>query len=170
MVERRPGLTFLSHTVLIVGIALLVLPIYIAFVASTHSASELTQAPLPIFPGYYFLVNYKTILTQGIAATGGQPIGPMMLNSLIMALLIAFGKITVSIISAYAVVYFQFPFRKTCFWLIFVTLMLPVEVRILPTFEVVAKLHMLNSYAGLSLPLIASATATFLFRQFFVPF
>ena len=92
----------------------------------------------------------------------------MMLNSLVMALLIAVGKIAISIISAYAIVYFRFPFRMAIFWIIFITLMLPVEVRIYPTYKIVADLHLLDSYAGLSLPLIASATATLLFRQFFM--
>lgn len=168
MVERRRYLTILTHLTLIIGIAIVVLPIYIAFVASTHTAKELMHAPIPIWPGHHLLSNYMTVLGKGMASTGGQPIGPMLWNSLIMALFIAVGKIAVSIISAYAVVYFRFPFRKTCFWLIFITLMMPVEVRILPTFQVVADLGMLNNYAGLTLPLIASATATFLFRQFFM--
>jgi sn-glycerol 3-phosphate transport system permease protein len=92
----------------------------------------------------------------------------MLVNSFIMAVLITVGKIAISIISAYAIVWFRFPFRVLAFWLIFITLMLPVEVRILPTFKVVADFGMLNSWAGLTLPLIASATATFLFRQFFM--
>lgn len=168
MVERHPILTALTHGVLILGILAVCLPIYIAFVASTHSVTDLLQAPIPIFPGHLLLKNYSTIITRGLAATGGQPLAPLLLNSLIMALTIAIGKIILSILSAYAVVYFRFPFRKTFFWLIFVTLMLPVQVRIVPTFEVVARLDLLNSYAGLSLPLLASATATFLFRQFFM--
>jgi len=96
------------------------------------------------------------------------PVGTMLMNSLIMALGISLGKIAISIISAFAIVYFRFPMRKTFFWLIFVTLMLPVEVRILPTYKVVSDLGMLNSYFGLTIPIIASATATFLFRQFFL--
>lgn len=159
---------FWVHVLLILAAILVIFPVYIAIIASTHSAQELLHAPIPILPGHYFWENYRVVLTNGLAANGGEPILPMMLNSLIMALLIAFGKISVSIISAYAVVYFKFPCRLVFFWMIFLTLMLPVEVRILPTFEVVASLNMLNSYAGLSLPLIASATATFLFRQFFM--
>ena len=116
----------------------------------------------------HFLQNYTTVLGTGMEAAGSVPVGMMMWNSLVMALMIAVGKISISIIAAYAIVYFRFPLRMTCFWMIFITLMLPVEVRILPTFAVVANLGMLNSYWGLSVPLIASATATFLFRQFFL--
>ena len=92
----------------------------------------------------------------------------MLLNSLAMAISISIGKIAISLLSAFAIVYFRFPFKMFFFWMIFITLMLPVEVRILPTFEVVADLGMLNSYVGLSIPLIASATATFMFRQMFM--
>ncbi|MBU0376396.1 ABC transporter permease subunit, partial [Acinetobacter baumannii] len=107
------------------------------------------------------------VLTSGMG-NSATPVGTMLMNSLIMALGISLGKIAISIISAFAIVYFKFPLRKTFFWLIFVTLMLPVEVRILPTYKVVSDLGMLNSYAGLTIPIIASATATFLFRQFFL--
>lgn len=168
MVEKRPGLTFLRHIILIVGAFILVFPIYIAFVASTHSVKDLLQAPIPFLPGHKLISNYRTVLKQGIETAGAIPINSMMFNSLIMALAIAIGKIAISIISAYAIVFFRFPFRMTCFWIIFITLMLPIEVRILPSFEVAARLNLLNSYVGLSLPLMASATATFLFRQFFM--
>ena len=168
MVERRPLLTFFTHFTLIAGIVIICFPIYIAFVASTHPLADLLRAPLPLLPVHAFWTNYVTVLTKGLSATGGSPIAPMLLNSLIMALGIAFGKIVISIISAYAIVYFRFPLRMFFFWLIFITLMLPVQVRILPTFQVAADLHLLNTYAGLTLPLIASATATFLFRQFYM--
>jgi sn-glycerol 3-phosphate transport system permease protein len=112
--------------------------------------------------------NYTTLLTGGVAGAGGVPVWGMMQNSLIMALGITLGKIAISLLSAYAIVYFRFPFRMFFFWMIFITLMLPVEVRILPTFDVIARLDMLNTYMGLTIPLIASATATFLFRQFFL--
>src|SRR6201988_507374 len=92
----------------------------------------------------------------------------MQVNRPGMALDVPRGKVTISILSAFALVYFRFPLRGFIFWMIFVTLMLPVEVRIIPTFKVIADLGMLNSYAGLTVPLIASATATFLFRQFFM--
>jgi sn-glycerol 3-phosphate transport system permease protein len=168
MVENRPWLTVLAHLVVIAGIIVTVLPIWITFVASTHPIENIMDGTVPMWPGDRFFENYATVLGAGIADAGGIPVGTMLLNSLIMALSITIGKIAVSLIAAYAIVYFNFPFRMTCFWMIFVTLMLPVEVRILPTFAVVANLGMLNSYVGLSLPLIASATATFLFRQFFL--
>jgi sn-glycerol 3-phosphate transport system permease protein len=144
------------------------LPVWMALVASTHAPEDLMSANVPIWPGDQFIENYRTALSVGVEGAGAVPLSRMLFNSLVMALSIAVGKIFISILSAYAIVYFRFPFRMTCFWVIFVTLMLPVEVRILPTFQVVADLGMLNSYAGLSVPLIASATATFLFRQFFL--
>jgi sn-glycerol 3-phosphate transport system permease protein len=168
MVERRPGLTILSHTILIVGLAAVILPVYIAFVASTHAQNEVLTAPIPVIPGDRFFENYRDVLTGDVANFGGAPVMTMLTNSLIMALGIAIGKIAISIISAYAIVYFRFPFRMMFFWMIFITLMLPVEVRIVPTFEVAANLALLNTYPGLVVPLIASATATFLFRQFFL--
>jgi len=168
MVENRPLLTFFQHTILIFGVLLVVFPVYIAFVASTHEGRALTSGMLPLLPGNRMIENYNTILFGGMRQAGGVPVALMLFNSMVMALSIAVGKIAISLISAFAVVYFRFPFRMLAFWIIFITLMLPVEVRILPTFEVVANLGMLNSYAGLSIPLIASATATFLFRQFFL--
>lgn len=168
MVENRPILNAISHTLLLLGVAVTLLPIWITFVASTHASEDLLRAPIPMWPGDQLWQNYAEVLSGGITGAGGVPVGVMMLNSLVMALSIAIGKIAISIIAAFAIVYFRFPFRMGVFWLIFVTLMLPVEVRILPTFKVVADLGMLNSYAGLSIPLIASATATFLFRQFFM--
>ncbi|HHB83474.1 MAG TPA: sn-glycerol-3-phosphate ABC transporter permease UgpE [Devosia sp.] len=168
MIENRPIITFLAHATLILGIAIVAFPIWITFVASTHDAVRMTQVPLPLLPGDQFFINLKTTLFEGVSGAKSAPVGMMMLNSLVVALLIAFGKITISLLSAFAIVYFKFPFRMAFFWMIFLTLMLPVEVRILPTFKVVADLGMLNSYWGLSIPLIASATATFMFRQVFL--
>ena len=168
MIERRPVLTFVAHAVLILGVAMVALPIWITFVASTHPWQAMTRAPIPIWPGDQFFENYATVLGEGVQAAGSEPVATMMLNSLAMALGIAIGKIAISLLSAFAIVYFRFRFRMLCFWTIFITLMLPVEVRILPTYEVVSDLGMLNSYQGLIIPLIASATATFLFRQFFL--
>ena len=168
MIEHRPVVTVISHLVFFLGVALIAFPIWITFVASTHDAVRMTQVPLPLLPGDQFFVNLKTTLARGLEGSGSPPVSTMLLNSLIMALMIAIGKIAISIISAFAIVYFRFPFRMGFFWMIFITLMLPVEVRILPTFEVVANLGMLNSYWGLSIPLIASATATFMFRQVFI--
>jgi sn-glycerol 3-phosphate transport system permease protein len=150
------------------GIAVLVFPIYVTFVASTSEMRDIIQPPLPLVPGPYLIDNYREALTRGVAQAAGAPVALMLWNSLVMAMAIAVGKIAISLLSAFAIVYFRFPLRRLCFWTIFITLMLPVEVRIVPTYEVVAQLGMLNSYAGLSIPLIASATATFLFRQFFL--
>ncbi|WP_422369159.1 sn-glycerol-3-phosphate ABC transporter permease UgpE [Pelagibius sp.] len=168
MIENRPVFTAVTHIVLILGALLVAFPIWLAFVASTYPVEGLVSGVLPLWPGGHFLENYGSALSGGVEAAGSPPVLTMMINSLVMAFAIAFGKIAISIISAFAIVYFSFPFRTTAFWVIFMTLMLPVEVRILPTFEVVALLGMLDSYAGLSVPLIASATATFLFRQFFL--
>ncbi|MGD1877059.1 MAG: sn-glycerol-3-phosphate ABC transporter permease UgpE, partial [Kiloniellaceae bacterium] len=168
MVENRGWLTLLSHAILLLGIAVLVFPIYVTFVASTSQMRDIIQPPLPLVPGSHLIENYTAALTRGVAQAAGSPVALMLWNSLVMALAITFGKIAISLLSAFAVVYFRFPLRMLCFWTIFVTLMLPVEVRIVPPYEVVARLGMLNSYAGLSVPLIASATATFLFRQFFL--
>ena len=171
MVDNRRWLTYLTHGVLLLGIAIVAFPIYVTFVASTHTLQAVIQAPMPIWPGDQFVENYLQALTAGLgeaAGTANPGAGRMMFNSLVMALGIAVGKIAISIIAAFAIVYFRFPFRMTAFWLIFLTLMLPVEVRILPTYQVVADLGMLDSYAGLTIPLIASATATFMFRQVFL--
>ncbi len=167
MVERRPILTFMTHAILVIGVVILAFPIYIAFVASTQSLQTLLQVPMPLLPGEHFVENYLQAMFGGTKAVG-IPVGQMMLNSLIMALGITVGKIAISILSAFAIVYFRFPFRVFFFWMIFITLMLPVEVRILPTYKVVSDLGLLDTHAGLILPLIASATATFLFRQFFM--
>ncbi len=168
MVENRRFLNLLSHLVLIAGVAVIAFPVYIALIASTHGPNDFMSGLIPLLPGHDTIQNYATMLQAGLASSGEPPMALMMGNSLIMALAIAIGKIAISIISAFAIVYFRFPGRMVAFWLIFVTLMLPVEVRILPTYKVVAELGMLNSYAGLSIPLIASATATFLFRQVFL--
>ena len=168
MVENRPLLTLLTHLIVAVGIAIVALPLYVAFVASTLTYDQVLQAPMPLIPGGEFVNNYLQVLAQGSERASAAPVGRMMLNSLITALVIAVGKIAISLLSAFAIVYFKFPFRTFFFWMIFVTLMLPVEVRILPTYQVVSDLGMLDSYAGLTVPLIASATATFLFRQFFL--
>jgi sn-glycerol 3-phosphate transport system permease protein len=167
MVERRPAWTFATHAVLGLGLLVVAFPLYVTLVASTHTAQELL-GQVPLWFGDRFVENYTRALTAGGRGAGSAPVLRMLTNSLVMALAIAVGKIAISIISAYAIVYFRFPFRMACFWTIFLTLMLPVEVRIMPTFKVVADLGLLNSYAGLTIPLIASATATFLFRQFFL--
>ena len=168
MVENRPWLTVLSHAVLIAGIAVIAFPLYVTFVASTLTLDQILQVPMPLLPGDRLWENYSKALTAGASGAAAAPVGRMMLNSLVMAVAIALGKIAISLIASFAIVYFRFPLRNFFFWMIFVTLMLPVEVRIIPTYKVVSDLGMLNSYVGLTLPLIASATATFLFRQFFL--
>ena len=169
MVENRPFLTFLSHLTVIVGLLIIAFPVWMTFVASTHDQDTMLRSPVPIWPGSHMLENYWTVLVEGYKNRPGTvPLYVTLTNSLIMALGVAVGKILISIIAAFAIVYFRFPLRMFFFWTIFVTLMLPVEVRIVPTYGVVAGLGMLDSYPGLIIPLIASATATFLFRQFFL--
>ncbi|VWX57956.1 glycerol-3-phosphate transporter subunit; membrane component of ABC superfamily [Burkholderiales bacterium 8X] len=169
MVERNPILGFLAHAVMILGVVIVAFPLYLAFVASSHTAQEIVQAPMPLLPGSHLWETYKAALFgRDVGAGSTAPVARMMWVSLVSALVITFGKISISLLSAFAVVYFRFPFKSLCFWAIFITLMLPVEVRIGPTYQVVSNLGMLNSYAGLTVPLIASATATFLFRQFFL--
>ncbi|HUQ25254.1 MAG TPA: sn-glycerol-3-phosphate ABC transporter permease UgpE [Burkholderiales bacterium] len=168
MVENRPWLTVMSHAVLIAGILVISFPLYVTFVASTHTLDDILKVPMPLLPGDQLWQNYSQVLASGTSKDVTAPVGRMMFNSLVMALAISFGKIAISIIASFAIVYFRFPLRNFFFWMIFVTLMLPVEVRIIPTFKVVSDLGMINSYVGLTLPLIASATATFLFRQFFL--
>ena len=169
MIERNRFLDILSHAILILGVLVVAFPVYITFVASTHTMQEVVQVPMPLWPGDHLLENYSAALLGDRTGSGSTAsVGRMMLVSLISALVITFGKISMSLLSAFAIVYFRFPFRMAIFWAIFITLMLPVEVRIGPTYKVVSDLGMLNSYAGLTVPLIASATATFLFRQFFL--
>jgi sn-glycerol 3-phosphate transport system permease protein len=168
MVEQRPWLTAFAHAVLIAGILVIMFPLYVTFVASTRSLEDILSVPMPLLPGDRLWENYAQVLAAGTTKGVAAPVWHMMLNSLVMALAIAFGKIAISIAASFAIVYFRFPLRNFFFWMIFVTLMLPVEVRIIPTFKVVSDLGMINSYVGLTLPLIASATATFLFRQFFL--
>ena len=168
MIENRPGLRLFCHAMLLLSVATLAFPVWIAFVASTHTAERMLAVPIPLWPGSHMLDNYRTVLVEGVAGASTAPVSRMMFNSLVMALSIAVGKIVISLLSAFAIVYFRFPLRMVFFWMIFITLMLPVEVRIFPTYKVMADLHLINTYGGLILPLIASATATFLFRQFFL--
>jgi len=171
MIERRPAATVLSHLVLVLGVLIVAFPVYLTFVASTQTAEQIVQnVPMSLVPGDNVVESYRLALFGGQTTNGGRiaPVAPMMINSLVSALVIALGKIVISLLSAFAVVYFRFPGRTFIFWMIFVTLMLPVEVRIVPTYKVISDLGMLDTYAGLTVPLIASATATFLFRQFFL--
>ena len=168
MVERQGIRRYVAHLILWVGIAIVVFPVYLAVIASTQEASLIANGQMSLLPGGHLIDNYYKTIFTGTSGSTREPVGVMLFNSLVMALSIALGKIAISILSAYAIVYFRFPFRMWIFWLIFMTLMLPVEVRIYPTYKIAADLHLLDTYAGLTLPLIASATATLLFRQFFM--
>jgi len=168
MVEREGIRRYVAHAILWIGIAIVAFPVYLAFVASTQDNAAIANGQMSLLPGAHFLETYYRTVFVGTAGTTREPVGMMMLNSLVMAMSIALGKIAISILSAYAIVFFRFPLRMTMFWIIFVTLMLPVEVRIYPTYKIAADLNLLDSYSGLALPLIASATATLLFRQFFM--
>ncbi|HEX8166508.1 MAG TPA: sn-glycerol-3-phosphate ABC transporter permease UgpE [Beijerinckiaceae bacterium] len=168
MVESRRHRSLVAYLVLAIGVVIVAFPVYVAIIASTHDAATLINGNMPLTPGGETIENYRRTVLVGTAGTTREPVGTMMLNSFVMAIGIAVGKILISILSAFAIVYFRFPFRKTAFWIIFITLMLPVEVRIYPTYKIVADLGLLDTYTGLILPLIASATGTLLFRQFFM--
>ncbi|MBX3526830.1 MAG: sn-glycerol-3-phosphate ABC transporter permease UgpE [Rhodoblastus sp.] len=168
MVENRPFGNILAHLILIAGVLVIVFPVYMAFVASTWDPATIANGKLGLLPGPYLVENYSRILFEGTGRTTRAHVDVMLLNSFVSAMIIATGKIAISLISSYAIVFFRFPFRMTFFWVIFVTLMLPVEVRILPTYKVMVDLGLIDTYTGLTLPLMASATATLLFRQFFM--
>jgi sn-glycerol 3-phosphate transport system permease protein len=167
MRARGAGLDWLPHLILGCGVVIVAFPIYMTFVASSLTPQDIL-AGMPMLPGPHLFANYYDALVSGVAASSGVSVAHMLWNTLVMALIIAIGKIVISLLSAYAVVFFRFPLRMVIFWMIFVTLMLPVEVRIVPTYKVVADLGMIDSFAGLTIPLIASATATLLFRQFYL--
>ncbi len=167
MIENRRGLDIFSHVMLIIGVLVVLFPLYVAFVAATLDDKQVFQVPMTLIPGGHLWENISNIWQGGVGNLK-VPFSLLLLNSVVMALAITFGKIVVSVLSAYAIVYFRFPLRSLFFWLIFLTLMLPVEVRIFPTVEVISNLNLLDSYTGLTLPLMASATATFLLRQFFM--
>ncbi|MDR3537225.1 MAG: sn-glycerol-3-phosphate ABC transporter permease UgpE [Acetobacteraceae bacterium] len=162
--KDRPD--YLAHAILTLGVLLFAFPVWLVFAGSTQSSDAITRGEISLLPDPAGLGVYARVLTG--STNGGQPVWHMLLVSLGMALCIAFGKIVISVLSAYAVVFFRFPGRQVAFWLIFVTLMLPVEVRIIPTYAVMADFGLINSFTGLWVPLIASATATLLFRQVFV--
>jgi sn-glycerol 3-phosphate transport system permease protein len=171
MVERDKIGRAISHLVLILGVVIVAFPVYVTLIASTQTSQQIVQTvPMSLAPGGHMLETYRVALFGGEASYGNRvsPVAPMMWVSFVSAMVIALGKIAISLLSAFAFVYFRFPGRSLCFWMVFITLMLPVEVRIFPTYQVVSDLRMLNTYAGLTVPLIASATATFVFRQFFL--
>lgn len=168
MIQANLASRIIAHAILIIGILIVAFPIYYTFVASTHTLQTILRPPLPLLPGGQFFANYSAALFGGIGRIGGVSVGTLLFNSTVVALCIAVGKIVISMLSAYAIVFFRFPLRMVFFWLIFITLMLPVEVRILPTYKVMVDLGLIDTYTGLTLPLMASATATLLFRQFFM--
>ena len=186
MIEKTPILDFVCHAILIIGVLVVCLPLYFVFVAGSMTQEEILSGTMGWLPGDQFLINLQTAWKE-------NNFRRMLINSFVVATGITVGKIAVSLIAAFAVTYFRFPFRRTAFWLIFVSLMLPIEVRIVPTYESAANVmlpynvlvdwiqsltgsqldlhlnwNMTNTYQGLIFPLIASATATFLFRQFFL--
>ena len=161
---RRRGVPWgsvLLHALLIACIAVVVFPLYFAFVVSTQDLQQVVQRPPRLLPSSHLLENYAQAWRKA-------NMGVMLWNSAIMAVAVAVGKIVISMLSAFAIVYFDFRGRVLCFWMIFVTLMLPVPVRLMSTYEVIGTLGWLDSYQGLTVPLMASATATFLFRQFYL--
>ena len=168
MIEKRPIANLIGHLMLIIGIIIVAFPIYYTFVASTMTSAEILRPPISLLPGGHFAENYGEALNGGVERVVGVSLERMLWNTFVVAVIIAAGKIAISFLSAFAIVFFRFPLRMVFFWMIFVTLMLPVEVRILPTYKVIVDLGMIDTYAGLTLPLMASATATFLFRQFFL--
>lgn len=168
MIERRPAAAVFAHVMLILAILVMAFPIWYAFVGSTRTVAEILTPPLPLWPGSHFIENWSQALFGGAKRIGGVDAWRLLFNTTVIALAIAFGKIVISMLSAFAIVYFRFPLRMFFFWMIFITLMLPVEVRIMPTYQVMVSLGLIDTYTGLTLPLMASATATFLFRQFFM--
>ncbi|MDK4702178.1 MULTISPECIES: sn-glycerol-3-phosphate ABC transporter permease UgpE [unclassified Rhizobium] len=168
MIEKRPVANLIGHLMLVLGIVIVAFPIYYTFVASTMTSAEILRPPISLLPGGHFAENYGEALNGGVERVVGVSLERMLWNTFVVAVVIAAGKIAISFLSAFAIVFFRFPLRMVFFWMIFVTLMLPVEVRILPTYKVIVDLGMIDTYAGLTLPLMASATATFLFRQFFL--
>jgi sn-glycerol 3-phosphate transport system permease protein len=167
MLNRSPWMTFLTYAILVAGVCLVGLPLWVTFVASTQTFEQVAAAPMSLIPGTQIINNYSSVLAGG-SQDMSAPVARMMMVSGFMALGVALGKIFISLLSAFALIYFRFPLKTFFFWMIFVTLMLPVEVRIMPTYQVMSDLKLLNTYTGLILPLVASATATFLFRQFFM--
>ncbi|CAN7180470.1 sn-glycerol-3-phosphate ABC transporter permease UgpE [Ensifer sp. ENS07] len=156
-----------DHIVLLFGVFIMVAPVVVAFMTSTHEAADIHRNGLSLSWGGHFVETYQTVLTREGGFTGKITGFNMMLNSMILGLGFAVGKIVLSMLAAYALVYFRFPLATFFFWVIFTTLLLPLEVRILPSYEVMNTLKLTNTYTGLIVPLLASATGTFYFRQFF---
>jgi sn-glycerol 3-phosphate transport system permease protein len=156
-----------DHAILIAGSAFMLVPVFLALMTSTHDAVTVHTGGVQALPGGSLVDNYATVMFDGLGFSGAVNGATMMLNSLILGLGFAVGKIVLSMMAAYAIVYFRFPLAEFAFWAIFVTLLLPLEVRILPSYEIVQSMGLINTYTGLIVPLVASATGTFFFRQFF---
>ncbi len=157
----------LDHLILILGCLFMLMPVVVAVFTSTHTAADIHMNGLSLAPGGHGAETYTDVLTRKGGFSGQVTGATMMMNSLILGLGFAVGKIVLSMLAAYALVYFRFRFATAMFWVIFTTLLLPLEVRIMPSYQVMSELGLLNSYAGLIVPLLASATGTFYFRQFF---
>ncbi|AUX74933.1 sn-glycerol-3-phosphate ABC transporter permease UgpE [Sinorhizobium fredii] len=157
----------LDHVILLIGVFIMVMPVVVAFMTSTHEAADIHRNGLSLTWGGHFAETYETVLAREGGFTGKVTGFNMMLNSMILGVGFAVGKIVLSMLAAYAIVYFRFPLASLFFWVIFTTLLLPLEVRILPSYEVMNALRLTNTYTGLIVPLLASATGTFYFRQFF---
>ncbi|MEH3111677.1 MAG: sn-glycerol-3-phosphate ABC transporter permease UgpE, partial [Agrobacterium cavarae] len=168
MIEKRPIANGIGHLILIIGIIIVAFPIYYTFIASSMTSQDIIRPPMSLLPGGHLIENYREAVAGGVERVVGVSLERLLVNSFVVAMAIAVGKIIISFLSAFAIVFFRFRFRMFFFWMIFITLMLPVEVRILPTYKVIVDLGLIDTYAGLTLPLMASATATFLFRQFFL--
>jgi sn-glycerol 3-phosphate transport system permease protein len=167
MTEHGLARRMMPHAFLILATFILLFPIFLVLIASTHTSADIMAAPMPLTPGPHFVENYTEAILEGNKNLGASAL-TMLKNSFIMAMGISTGKIIISLLAAFAIVFFKFPLRNFCFWAIFITLMLPVEVRIMPTYKVISDLGLIDSYAGLILPMVVSATAVFLFRQFFM--
>jgi len=155
------GRKWMIHLLLVLSILLLGFPLYYGFVISTQSLDEVIKVPQSLLPSGYLLENYVKVWNR-------IHMGRLLVNSAIVAVVVSLGKISIAILSAFAIVFFDFRGKQIAFWMIFITLMLPVPVRIISTYQVVSTLGWVDTYAGLTIPLIASATATFLFRQFYI--
>src|SRR5690606_8790063 len=159
MIENRPVARLMAHLMLVIGIIIVAFPIYYTFVASSMTSVEILRPPMSLLPGGHLVENYTEAMTGGVERVVGVSLERLLFNAFVVAIAIAVGKSIISFLSAFAIVFFRFPCRMVFFWMIFITLMLPVDVRILPTYQVIVDLGMIDTYAGLTLPLMASATA-----------
>ena len=156
-----------NHLILLIGVIFMSLPVWVAFSTSTHTAETILREGLQFWPGSNFIETYREVMFEEAGVMKSVLGITMLKNSLILGIGFAVGKVIISMLAAYAIVYFRFKLATPLFWIIFLTLLLPLEVRIIPSYEIVAGLGLLDTNFGLIVPLIASATGTFYFRQFF---